>query len=206
MADKETARRPGGRSARIRASVHRAVADLVTLRGYGNFTIGDVAAQAGVADSSIYRRWGTLESLTMDVAITWLTTNSPIPDTGTLAGDLHAYAAGVARDINGPDGLAVLRLVIALSNAGEPGRAARDQFLAERRRQLQEMLDRAQARGERGPAILDILDHILAPMYVRTLFGLGSLPPDYADSLVDRVLTTPGLEPSPGLPSGAKEG
>jgi len=190
MADKETARRPGGRSARVRATVHRAVADLVTLRGYGNFTIGDVAVRAGVADSSIYRRWGTLESLTMDVAITWLTTNSPIPDTGTLAGDLRAYAAGVARDLNGPDGPAVLRLVIALSNAGEPGIAAREQFLTERRRQLQEMLDRAESRGEHRPETLAILDYILAPMYIRTLFGMGPLTPDYAASLADQILTT----------------
>jgi len=183
-------KRPGGRSARIRASVHQAVADLVAARGYGNFSIGDVAAQARVADSSIYRRWGTLENLTMEVAITRLTAGSPIPDTGTLAGDLRAYAAGVARDVNGPDGLAVLRLVIALSDAGEPGLAARDRFLAERRRQLEEMLDRAQARGERRPAAVDIVDHVLAPLYVRTLFGMGSLTPGYADALVDRVLAT----------------
>jgi AcrR family transcriptional regulator len=190
VSDREIARRPGGRSARVRAAVHRAVAGLVTERGYGNFTVGEVAARAGVADSSIYRRWGTLENLTTDVAITWLTTNSPIPDTGTLAGDLRAYAAGVARDVNGPDGLAVLRLVIALANAGEPGRAARDRFLAERRRQLQEMLDRARARGEQPPDALDVLDHILAPMYVRTLFGMAPTTPGYADTLVDRILAT----------------
>jgi AcrR family transcriptional regulator len=141
-----------------------------------------------VADTSIYRRWGTLEALTMDVAITWLTTNSPIPDTGTLDGDLRAYAAGVARDVSGPDGLAVLRLVIALSNAGESGAEARNQFIGERGRQLQEMLDRARDRGEQPPDALDVLDHILAPMYVRTLFGMGPLTPEYVDSLVDRLM------------------
>jgi AcrR family transcriptional regulator len=181
-------RRPGGRSARVRTAVHQAVTDLVAERGYGNFTVGEVAARAGVADTSVYRRWGTLEALTMDVAITWLTTNSPIPDTGTLDGDLRAYAAGVARDVSGPDGLAVLRLVIALSNAGESGVAARDQFIAERGRQLREMLDRAHARGEQPPDALDVLDHILAPMYVRILFGTGPLTPDYVNSLVDRLL------------------
>lgn len=178
-------KRPGGRSARVQAAVHQAVTDLVAERGYGTFTVGEVAARAGVADTSIYRRWGTLEALTMDVAITWLTTNSPIPDTGTLDGDLRAYAAGVARDVSGPEGLAVLRLVIALSNAGESGAAARDQFVAERGRQLQEMLDRA--KDEHPPAALEVLDHILAPIYVRTLFGAGPLTAAYVDSLVDRL-------------------
>jgi AcrR family transcriptional regulator len=188
VADQAKVRRPGGRSARVRAVVHQAVTDLVIERGYGNFTVGDIAERAGVADTSIYRRWGTLEALTVDVAITWLTTNSPIPDTGTLDGDLRTYAAGVARDVSGPDGLAVLRLVIALSNAGTPGIQARDQFLAERGRQLQDMLDRADARGEHPPKTLDVLDHILAPMYIRTLFGTGPLTPDYVDALVDLVL------------------
>ncbi|WP_433476485.1 TetR family transcriptional regulator [Spirillospora sp. CA-142024] len=29
-------------------------------RGYGEFTVGDVAAHAGVADTGVYRRWGPL--------------------------------------------------------------------------------------------------------------------------------------------------
>ncbi|MDX3099389.1 TetR/AcrR family transcriptional regulator [Nonomuraea angiospora] len=187
--ERQAARRPGGRSARVRAAVHQAVTDLIAERGYGNFTVGEVAARAGVADTSVYRRWGNLEALLMDVAITWLTTQSPIPDTGSLAGDLRAYAANVARDVAGPDGPAVLRLVIALSTAGQDGLRARDAFLAERSRQLQSMLDRARDRGEHPPDVLDVLDHILAPMYIRILFGAGPLTPDYAGTLVDRLLS-----------------
>jgi AcrR family transcriptional regulator len=184
----QKAQRPGGRSARVRAAVHQAVTDLVAERGYGTFTVGEVAARAGVADTSIYRRWGTLEALVTDVALAWLTSNSPVPDTGSLEGDLRAYAAKVARDITGPEGLAVLRLLIALSNAGEAGRQARDQFLAERGRQLRGMLERARARGEHPPQGLEVVDHILAPLYIRTLFGAGPLTPAYLDSLVDRLL------------------
>ncbi|MEU6783166.1 TetR/AcrR family transcriptional regulator [Nonomuraea angiospora] len=187
--ERQAARRPGGRSARVRAAVHQAVTDLIAERGYGNFTVGEVAARAGVADTSVYRRWGNLEALLMDVAITWLTTQSPIPDTGSLAGDLRAYAANVARDVTGPDGPAVLRLAIALSTAGQDGLRARDAFLAERSRQLQAMLDRARDRGEHPPDVLDVLDHILAPMYIRVLFGAGPPTPDYAGTLVDRLLS-----------------
>ncbi|WP_433234946.1 TetR/AcrR family transcriptional regulator [Streptosporangium sp. CA-135522] len=191
MVEQQPTRRPGGRSTRVRAAVHQAVTDLIAERGYGNFTVGDVAARAGVADTSIYRRWGALEALLADVAITWLTTTSPIPDTGSLEGDLRAYAAGVARDVTGPDGLAVLRLIIALSTAGETGARTRDGFLAERGRQLQGMLDRARDRGEHPPEGLDILDHLLAPMYIRILFGAGPLTPAYVDTLVDRLLVVP---------------
>ncbi|GAA4506602.1 hypothetical protein GCM10023191_063900 [Actinoallomurus oryzae] len=65
---------------------------------------------------------------------------------------------------------------------------ARDEFVAERGRQIQAMLDRARTRGEHPPEGLDVLDHVLAPMYIRVLFGAGPLTPEYADTLVDRLL------------------
>ena len=184
----EPNRRPGGRSARTRAAVHQAVTGLISERGYGNFAVADVASRAGVADTTIYRRWGNLEALLVDVAITRLTATSPIPDVGSLEGDLRCYAANVARDVTGPEGLAVLRLAVALSTAGQAGEQARDQFMAERSRQLRQMLDRAQCRGERPPEVLEVVDHILAPIYVRVLLGTGPLSPDYVDALVSRLL------------------
>ncbi|WEP01108.1 TetR/AcrR family transcriptional regulator (plasmid) [Streptomyces sp. FXJ1.172] len=186
MNERQRARRPGGRSARVGTQVHQAVTDLISEHGYGNFTVGDVAARAGVADSSIYRRWGSLETLLTDVALTRLNAQSPMPDTGSLAGDLRTYAAQVAREITGPDGPAVLHLAVALSSSGQL--QAGDDLRAERMRQLQSMLDRARERGEHAPDAFDVLDHILAPMYIRVLFGMVPLTPDYVDGLVDRLL------------------
>jgi AcrR family transcriptional regulator len=188
MNERQRARRPGGRSARVAAQVHQAVTDLIGERGYGNFTVGDVAAHAGVADSSIYRRWGSLETLLTEVALTRLNAQSPMPDTGSLDGDLRTYAAQVAREITGPDGPAVLHLAVALSSGGKQGLQAGAALSAERIRQLQSMLDRAHDRGEPALDALDVLDHILAPMYIRVLFGVVPLTPDYIDGLVDRLL------------------
>ncbi|MEN3321488.1 MAG: hypothetical protein V7643_4890 [Mycobacterium sp.] len=188
MNERQPVRRPGGRAARVGAAVHRAVTDLISERGYGNFTVGEVAARAGVADSSIYRRWGNLESLLTDVALTRLNAVSPMPDTGSLDGDLRTYAAQVAREITGPDGPAVLHLAVALSSNGQQGLRAADNLRAERMRQLQSMLDRSHNRGEHAPDAFDVLDHILAPMYIRVLFDMGPLTADYIDRLVDRLL------------------
>ncbi|WP_338703251.1 TetR/AcrR family transcriptional regulator [Streptomyces sp. Q6] len=187
MSEPQRTRRPGGRSARVGAEVHRAVTDLIGERGYGNFTVGEVAVRAGVADSTVYRRWGSLEALLTDVALTRLNAQSPMPDTGNLVGDLRTYAAQVAREITGPDGLLLVRLAVALSSIGPQGLRARDDLRDERTRQLQSMLDRATERGERAPDALDVLDHILAPMYIRVLFGM-ELTPEYVDGLVDRML------------------
>ncbi|MFE6891131.1 TetR/AcrR family transcriptional regulator [Streptomyces sp. NPDC057694] len=192
MDDKQQrSRRPGGRSARVGAAVHQAVTDLVGERGYSGFTVSEVAARAGVADTTVYRRWGSLEELLADVTLTRLNTRSPMPDTGSLAGDLHTYAAQVAREITGPDGLTVLRLTVALSGTGEQGLRARDDFLADRARRLQSMLDRARDRGEQPLDALTFLDHVMAPMYIRVLFDVGPLTAEYVDGLVDRLLAGP---------------
>ncbi|MFF6790735.1 TetR/AcrR family transcriptional regulator [Streptomyces filamentosus] len=188
MNERQRTRRPGGRSARVGEQVHRAVTELIGERGYGNFTVGEVAARAGVADSSVYRRWGNLENLLGEVALARLDARSPMPDTGTLDGDLRTYAAQVAREITGPDGLAVVRLAVALSGSGPRGELAGDGIRDERLRQLQAVLDRARERGEEAPDALAVLDHVLAPMYIRVLFGLVPLAPDYIDGLVDRLL------------------
>lgn len=94
----------------------------------------------------------------------------------------------MAREITGPDGLLLVRLAVALSSTGQQGLQARDAFRAERTRQLQSMLDRARERGEHAPDALDVLDHIMAPMYIRVLFGMVPLTPGYIDGLVDRML------------------
>jgi AcrR family transcriptional regulator len=185
--ERQPVRRPGGRAARVGAAVHRAVTDLISERGYGNFTVSEIAARAGVADSSIYRRWGKLESLLTEVALARLNAVSPMPDTGSLDSDLRTYAAQMARELSGPDGPAVLHLAVALSSSGQQGMRAIDNLRAERMLQMQSMLDRAHDRGEHVPDALDVLDHLLAPMYIRVLFGMGPLTADYIDRLVDRL-------------------
>lgn len=167
--------------------MHRAVTELVDESGYGNFSVGDVAARAGVADTSIYRRWGGLDALLTDVAYT---AQSPIPDTGSLEGDLRAYAANVARDITGPAGPTVLRLAIALSAAGPDGARLRDEFRDERYDQLEAMLGRSRERGECSPEVLEVIDHILAPIFFRVVFGAEHLDPAYTEGLVERLLTS----------------
>jgi AcrR family transcriptional regulator len=189
MSTEEPKRRPGGRSSRVRAAVFQAVRQLTAERGYGAFTVGEVAERAGVADTTIYRRWGTLEALLMEAVVNQLTVDSPLPSTGSLETDLRTYAAKVAADIQGPDGLAVLRTVTAALSASPDGATARDQYLAVRADQIDRMLAPARDRGEKTPTTLDVLDVLLAPMYIRVLFGAGPLTPDYVNSLVDRLLS-----------------
>lgn len=197
MEVREVTRRAGGRSARVRAAVHQAVTDLLVDHSASDVTVPDVAARSGVHPTSIYRRWGTVEALVLDVAVARLEEEAPIPETGALRSDLVAYAHQAARGVTRPDGLAFLRAVITTADTvhapdtgGGPvaGKDPRLPFLAARGAQIQVMLDRADGRGEPSLVYTDVLDAILAPIYLRVLFGVGGIDDSYLARLVDHLL------------------
>jgi AcrR family transcriptional regulator len=178
-------RRTGGRSARVVAAVHDAVNELVAQGNPRQVTVAEIADRAGVNPTSIYRRWGTLEALVLDVEAARLRVTSPIPDTGTLRGDLLAYATRVAKDLSRPGGLAFLQAVLSVSEEGDPLRSAP---LRDRGAQMQAMLDRARDRGEPALDQTDVYDCVLAPIYLRTLFGIGGLTRARLAAFVDRAI------------------
>ena len=178
-------RRPGGRSTRVVAAVHAAVNELVAEGNPGDVTVSEIAERAEVNPTSIYRRWGTLEALMLDVEEARVEVRSPIPNTGTLRGDLLAYARQAAREIGRPGGMAFLRAVLAVRQSGE---TQHDGPLRKRAGQLQAMLDRASGRGESAPALNDVLDCILAPIYLRAIFGVGKPREEHLALFVDRAL------------------
>src|SRR6185437_10754623 len=109
----QTMQRPQGRSARIRQQVHWAVIDLLLDRSADELSIPLVADRSGVHQATIYRRWGSIPVLLSDVAAAGPARTSPLPDTGTLRGDLDVYATGVADALAGPLGVLMLRAAVS---------------------------------------------------------------------------------------------
>lgn len=180
-------RRPGGRSARVAAAVHEAVDALLIECGPTGFTVADVARRAGVNPTSIHRRWGSLEGVILEVETARLTEISPLPDTGTLRGDLLAYARTAAVDVTQPGRLAFLQALIGARDLSHEQRSAP---LLQRAAQFQTMLDRATDRGEPALHYTAVVDCILAPVYLRYLLGLSIDEPDL-ELFVDRTLASP---------------
>ena len=180
-------RRPGGRTAQTKSSVFEAVTALVTERGYAALTMTDIAERAGVAATSLYRRWGDVRVLIMEVAVERLMQEHPLPDTGTLAQDLRAWARSIAAGLSSPEGSAFFQAFIATALPTGSIGAARTAALKPRVAQIETMLGRASVRGEPSTSVEDVVDMLLAPLYTRTLFGM---PTDdiLADRLVQRLL------------------
>src|SRR5665213_2836916 len=105
--------RPGGRSARTKAATFEAAATLTAERGHEAVTMTEIAARAGVAATSLYRRWGDVRVLLMEVAVERLMRERPLPDTGSLREDLRTWARTVAANLNSREGSSFFRTFVA---------------------------------------------------------------------------------------------
>lgn len=184
--------RPGGRSARVRAAVRAAVTELICDPGHEPMTIPVVAAKAGVNPTSIYRRWGDIQCLLTDIAVSELDADTDVPDTGDLVEDLHVWVEQVLAHLERPGGISFLRTAVNVA-VDEEGR---QRCLRNRRTQLGLMLGKAVERGEPVPRLDRVLDRVVAPLYFRVLFGIPDTDPDYARGLVDEVLAERYAGPS----------
>jgi Tetracyclin repressor-like, C-terminal domain len=139
--------------------------------------------------ATIYRRWGRPELLVVDVAVDRLRAELPVPATGDLAADLLAYTRLVADDLTRPGGMAFLRAVLAAGVTRDTPEAPGPlPFVARRLEDFQAMLDRAGPEAGDLTAF-DVVDGILAPLYLRILFtGDGPIDDAYVRRLVDKLM------------------
>ncbi|MGW0050293.1 TetR/AcrR family transcriptional regulator [Nocardia cyriacigeorgica] len=182
-------KRTGGRSARVREAVLTAVLDQVIEHGIEGLTIGDVAARAGVAETTIYRRWGTRTALIAEAVTELAAAGNPLPDTGSLRTDLHVLAEQIAELIARPGIARLVGTTIALSSDPEVD-AARRRFWSDRFERSSEIITRAVERGEL-PEHVDpraMLETLSAPLYFRLLVGEAPIDAAFLARCVDDTL------------------
>ena len=179
--------RPGGRSARVREAVLQSAFSLLAEKGFEALTIADVAAQAGVHETSIYRRWRTKDALAIEATVQFAKSAVPVPDTGALRSDLVAFVKSLIALLRSPQG----QTMLALGQSQDAHVVAARQNLFRLRRELvQPMFDRAVARGELPPdadAWL-FLETLIAPLYLRLLVTGEPLEDWPHEEMVDRLL------------------
>ena len=182
------ARRTGGRSARVRASVLSSTLEILLEDKSDELSIRDVARRAGVHETSIYRRWGTRANLILDAVLCEVQAAVPTPDTGSLREDLIALHHSIATFIATPVGELLLRLAL---RSGQPEEhEVRERFWAERFTAGQVVLERAQARGE-VHADLDcrlVLETLIGVLYVRMLLTREPIDGALTERTVDLIL------------------
>ncbi len=192
----------GGQRGRPRSqeadrAILTAAAELLAERGLAAMSIEEVAARAGVGKTTIYRRWPSKGLLALDAFVASFREEQPLPDTGTLRGDLlaalHAWVRAVTQT---PMGSMLTGLIAEAQHDAELRGAWRDRVLEPLRSQHRIMLDRAIARGEIPPGVDRdvILDLFFGAAEHRLLLGHLPMSDDFIADVVDVILA--GVERS----------
>ena len=194
-ADADGERRPPGRprSADADRAIVQATLELLTESGVAALAIEQVAARAGVAKATIYRRWPNKEALILD-ALAETVDDHPIDLPGTsMRDDLLALVQGmVGRSVHTGQGQ-LYAWMVAESERNPHIAHKYKSLVVERRRQLlSSVLRKWRERGELRPDVdIEIAELLVtAPMLVyRVHWNPGEEPPaDLAARLVDAAL------------------
>ncbi|GGV24524.1 TetR/AcrR family transcriptional regulator [Streptomyces griseoflavus] len=130
--------------AAILAATRQALVEL----GWSKLTLGDVAVRAGVAKTTLYRRWAGKNELVVD-AVAELFDELKLPDRGSLAADIEGVVLQFAAILARPEARSGLMAVVAEATRDEALRERIRASIVERQKRL--VLAgraRAQERGE----------------------------------------------------------
>jgi len=176
--------RPGGRTARTRATVLQAVVAELAEYGYAGTSVERVAQRAGIAKTTIYRRWGGLDGLLADLMAEYAAREIPVPDEGDLDRDLRALARMVAASVADPAIRTAFGSMLAAAVQDPAARELMSGFLAGRVARMAVIVDRAVERGELLPDTdaAEVLRSMAALMYGRLFFAGEPPDPPLADA------------------------
>lgn len=168
-----------------------AAAALLAERGLAKMSIEEVAARAGVAKTTVYRRWSSKGTLALDAFVTRFLALQALPNTGSLRGDLLRALRTWRRAVADPaTARSLTGLIAEVQNDPQLAQAWRVRVMQPVRDQWRQMFERALARGE-IPAGADLevaMDVLFGPAYHRLLHGHLPITDGFVRSVVDYAL------------------
>ncbi|MQS34610.1 TetR/AcrR family transcriptional regulator [Streptomyces katsurahamanus] len=136
------------RSVEADGAILRATREALVELGWSKVTVGDVATRAGVAKTTLYRRWAGKNELVVD-AVAVLFDELELPDLGSLAADVESVVLRFAALLDRPETRTALMAVVAEATRDEALRRRIRTAIVDRQKCLVlEGRARAQARGE----------------------------------------------------------
>jgi AcrR family transcriptional regulator len=157
--------------------------------GYDRLTMDAVAARAGAAKTTIYRRWQGKAELVVD-ALNSLKGAPDIPDTGSLRDDLRALAQSITSAEGRFGAQLTIGMVSALARDAGLRQVFRQKFMAPRTAGFRTVFERAVSRGEMpGGHDLDLLARLFPALALQQLVTSGELPGTrFARQIMDEVV------------------
>ena len=193
MAERAQSVPAAGRSRRLdedrEQAILRAAYELLGETGYQGLRVDAVAARAQASKATLYRHWPTKAELVTDAVRACKVAEGPLPDTGTLRGDLVTWFHEMAGVISSEEGPILAGLFMALHT--DPELAAQLRQMRDSKVPLARTIcARAEARGELRPGYdARLIDEIVPAQLFMRGFALGEpLDQAFIDHLVDDIV------------------
>lgn len=170
--------------------------------GYDALAMDAVASRAGVARTTLYRRWRTKADLAAAAIEGIMRQTVAIPDSGDAEADLLALMVGATRMYQDPATTQLLSgFVSAMARSDRIAAAVRDGFVATWRQAVRALLEREVVRGALA---LDVdvelaIDLLASPPFFRAMITGAPVDEALARDVVRVVLRT--FAP-PAIPRG----
>ncbi|MBL3666532.1 TetR/AcrR family transcriptional regulator [Streptomyces sp. M2CJ-2] len=193
------------RSAAADTAILAATREALVELGWSKLTLGDVASRAGVAKTTLYRRWAGKNELVVD-AVAELFDELELPDRGSLAADIEGVVLQLAALLSRPEARCGLMAAVAESTLDEALRERiRTSIVQRQKRLVHTGRARAQTRGELPPdpdpaeaarTVDLIFDMVAGAVVHRTLVSGRPADEEWVHDLT-RVLLTGLTAPDP---------
>jgi len=174
-------------------------------RGFGGFTVDEVARRSGVSKATIYKHWSGGYAVAVDAYGVFVTEPVPVVPTGDALHDLTDQVRRLARFYASPRGRVVAQLLAAGAfHDGGPA-LLREHFFAGRRDGTVAPIERGKADGQLRPELDDDLtvDLLFAPIVFRLFNGQRALDDVGAEGLARLALQAIAADPAePRTPAG----
>ncbi|MFI9270355.1 TetR/AcrR family transcriptional regulator [Kitasatospora sp. NPDC052896] len=190
------------RSAAADRAILDATREALAELGWGGLTIGHVATRAGVAKTTLYRRWPSKNELVVD-AVASLFDELEMADLGSLQADMEAVVAQFAALLVRPESQAALLALFAEgSRDPELRRRIRERIVDPQKRLVRQGLSQALDRGElardRDEAVaaehIDIIFDTIAGTVEHRILVTGQPATQEWIRRFTTLLLTPGLD------------
>jgi AcrR family transcriptional regulator len=170
--------------------------------GYVGFRLDALAARAGVAKTTILRRWPSKAAVTAAAVERLALQTVDLPESGTLRGDLHALLTSAVSAFTHGDGRFVPRLMRESGHHPEIADLLQT-VIHTRRLAYRRVLGRAIARHELDPDVDQdlIIDLLIGPIWTRLLITRDPITPALVEQIVDALTRAfpapPGVAAAP---------
>lgn len=178
------------RSERAHKAILQAALDEVFRLGFREMNLDAVAQRAGVAKTTIYRRWPNKAAVVMDAFLAHVQPVTEFPAAPRAIDSMRLQLRAQARTFRGKYGDLVKSLLGEAQFDHELAKAFSERWRIPRRAVARQMLQRAIREGDlRGNIDIETaIDMLYAPLYYRLQIDSGPISDAWVDSLFEHAI------------------